>query len=198
MEIILKKDVDGLGEEGDIKKVANGYARNYLIPFGYAVNASKSNIRILETQRKKIDDRKAKKREAAKSVVEKIDGLELTIISNAGENGKLFGSVTNANVADALKEKGFDVDKKKIEMPKAIKLIGDYDVKVKFHEGITADIKVIVAPAKPEEENQKESTEEQEKAENVDAVSEEKTEVVEEAKETEEENEETADVDSEK
>jgi large subunit ribosomal protein L9 len=144
LEIILKNDVSGLGEEGDVKKVKAGFARNYLIPKGYAVQKNKVTLMILEREKKAIEARKEEKRSKSKSIVERLSGVEIVIKATAAENDKLYGSITAANIADELAKQDFDVDKRKIDLEHPIKVAGEYDIKVKLYEGITASIKVKV------------------------------------------------------
>ncbi len=144
-DIILKKDIDGLGEEGDIKKVTAGYARNYLLPFGFAVAKTKANLNKLEKEKEEIDDRKSKKIDASKSLVEQVNNLELTLKANASDTGKLFGSITQLDIYNILKnEKNYNLDKRQILLTKPIKLIGDYDIKIKFYGNLYAIIKLKV------------------------------------------------------
>ncbi len=186
MEVILKKDLINLGEEGDIKKVKNGYARNYLIPQGLAVIANSTNLRILEKHRAEIEERKAKKREESKSVVERLNGKEIEIKANAGDSGKLFGSVSSNDIAIKLNEEGFEIDRKKIDLPHAIKMIGRYDAKVKFYEGITADISInVIRDGAPVEEENKEEISETETETKVEETADETSVETEAAAETE-------------
>jgi len=144
LEVILKKDVTGVGEEGDIKNVKAGFARNFLFPRGFAVPKTKVNQIILEKERAAIEKRKEEKRQLSKDVVEKLQNVEVKFKSPAAENDKLFGSITNANISQALAEMGYDIDKRKIELEHHIKVLGTYDVKIKLYEGVHATIKVIV------------------------------------------------------
>jgi large subunit ribosomal protein L9 len=144
-EVILKKDIDGLGDEGDIKIVAAGYARNYLLPFGFAVVKNKTNLNELEKEKEEINDRKAEKIDTSKSLVEKVDNIEVTLKANASDTGKLFGSITQLDIYNAIKdEKGYELDKKQILLPKPIKMTGDYDIKIKFYGNLYANIKLKV------------------------------------------------------
>ncbi|MBN1574435.1 MAG: 50S ribosomal protein L9 [Deltaproteobacteria bacterium] len=144
MEIILLKDVNSLGKTGDKIKVAPGYARNYLIPKKLALKATKGNLKRLEEMHHQ--DEKAKERDKASALVlkEKIEALRLTMIKPAGEEDKLFGSVTSTEIAAALSMEGIDVDKKKIVIDETIKRLGDYTVSVKLFFGVVASLKIEV------------------------------------------------------
>ncbi len=145
MKIILNEDVYNLGEEGDVCVVADGYARNYLIPQGLAVLCNKQSLSMFEHKKEAIEKRKEEKRKEALGLKEKLEGLSLTIKMPAGETGKLFGSVTNAVIADALEKEGVTVEKKKIDVPTSnIKMIGKYTVLVKLYSGELAKFEIIV------------------------------------------------------
>lgn len=144
MEIILTKDVQGLGEEGDIKKVADGYGRNYLIPYGFAVRKDTINLRKLEKRRSEIEDRKAKKIEEAKDILERLNSLTLTFKEKAADNQKMFGSVTAADIYHELEKLNIELDRRQIELGKPIKILGTYPVNIKLREGIVATINVEV------------------------------------------------------
>ena len=144
MEIILRKDVIGLGEEGDVKKVKDGYANNYLIPQGFAALATHGNLKKLERERAVIDKRKTVKRNESKGLVDRLEGLKVNIFANASENNKLFGSITVLEISKKLAELGFEIDRKKIEISQAIKTLGNYSAKIKFYEGISAKILIDV------------------------------------------------------
>jgi large subunit ribosomal protein L9 len=148
MKVILKENIDTLGNIGDIVKVAPGYARNYLIPKGYAIEATTRNAKALEHAKRQMEYKKNKVRELAKNLAEKIAASPLTLLHNAGEGDKLFGSVTNMELAESLKKNGLDIDRKKILLAEPIKHLGEFDVPVKLHPEVTATLKVIVA--KPE------------------------------------------------
>lgn len=148
MKVILNQDLSNLGEEGDVKVVADGYGRNYLIPKGIAVAYSKANIEIFRQKKNAIEARKETKRTEALSLKEKLTGEAITFTMPVGENGKLFGAITSANIVEELAKSGISVEKKKIEVPEhSIKVIGTYTVKVKLYAGEVADLKVVVAPA---------------------------------------------------
>ena len=144
MKVILKREVEPLGFEGDIVAVANGYARNYLIPKGFALEATSQNVKLMEMQRKKIEIRRLKAKEDAEKVKERIGDVVVTIIQKAGEEGRLYGSVTTMDIAAGLEKQGIAIERRKIVLDKPIKSLGDFDVPVKIHPEVTASIKVTV------------------------------------------------------
>jgi len=146
MELILKKTVESLGEEGDIVKVKPGYARNYLIPRKIAVMASKSNLAILDQEKATIAARRNKQRQEAESLAKKISGSIITIQHRVGEEEKLFGSVTAADIAEKMVEMDIQVDKKNILLPEPIKTLGEFAVPVKVGYQTTSEITVQVIP----------------------------------------------------
>ncbi|MDC7225640.1 MAG: 50S ribosomal protein L9 [Spirochaetales bacterium] len=146
MKIILNEDVYNLGEEGDVREVANGYARNYLLPQGLAVVYNKQTQAVFKSRKAAIEKRKEEKRAAAQSLKQKLEGLSLTVKMPAGETGKLFGSVNNAVVAEALEKEGVEIERKKIDVPTtSIKNIGKYTVLIKLYSGEVAKIELLVA-----------------------------------------------------
>jgi large subunit ribosomal protein L9 len=152
MEVILRQDVDGLGLEGDIVNVAKGYARNYLIPKGRAVEASPQNIKDLELLQKKIETRKSKAKDDAEKVKEKIEEVVLSFSVKSGEEGKLYGSITSMDLAADLEKQGIAIDRKKIVMEKPIKSLGEFEIPVKLYPEVTGSLKVTVVAEKEEEE----------------------------------------------
>lgn len=147
MKIILTTDVLNLGEEGDIKVVADGYARNFLIPQKMAVLCNKVNLTVLEQRKRTIEKLKEEKRKAALSLKEKIESEELLVKMPTGEKGKLFGSVNNATVVEELTKKGISVERKKVEVPgHNIKIVGTYTVEIKLYGNESAKLKLTVAP----------------------------------------------------
>ena len=146
MKVILKREVEPLGFEGDIVAVANGYARNYLIPKGFALEATTQNVKLMEMQRKKIEIRRLKAREDAEKVKERIGDVVVMITQKAGEEGRLYGSVTTMDIAAELEKQGIVIERRKIVLDKPIKTLGDFDVPVKIHPEVTAGIKVTVTP----------------------------------------------------
>ena len=148
MKVILNQDVVGLGEEGDIKEVANGYARNFLLPKKLAVLHSRQNLAMLEHKRVAIETRKDEKRKEAQGLRERLEAEEIKFAVPAGENGKLFGSVNNTLVAVELEKKGFQIEKKRIEIPEhTIRSVGTYKIKVKLYDKEEAVIKLTVEGA---------------------------------------------------
>lgn len=145
MEVILRTDVPKLGKAGDIVKVKDGYARNYLIPKGFAIPANQKNIKALEKERQIILAKAERERKKLMSLAEKLEGLELVIYRRKIEEDRIFGSVTVADIVSALKEKGFEVDKKFIELDQPIKKLGVYEIPVKFSPDkvVTIKLKVI-------------------------------------------------------
>jgi large subunit ribosomal protein L9 len=146
MEVILRKLIDTLGEEGDVVKVKDGYARNFLLPQGLAISASKANLAILEKEKAAIEARKESMRSDAESIAKRITGITVVIEQRAGEEDKLFGSVTAADIADKLEKLGVSIDKRKVILPEPIKTLGEYLVPVKVGYQINAEVKVQVIP----------------------------------------------------
>lgn len=145
MKVIFLQDVKGSGKKGEVKNVADGYARNMLLPKGLAVEANSSNLTKLEGQKSSAQHKIDLEKQAANDAAAKIKGKKIVIKAKAGSNGKLFGSVTAAHVADALKEQlGVSVDKKKISLTTEIKNFGSYSANVKFYTGISEKIDVEV------------------------------------------------------
>ena len=145
MEVILRDHVDNLGNRGEVVKVADGYARNYLLPRKLALPATEANKKWIERERKIAEARDAEERGAAEAIATRLAVLELTIARKVGENDQLYGSVTNADIAEMLAKKGFEVDRRKILLPDPIKALGDHTVPVKLHRDVTAQLRVTVA-----------------------------------------------------
>ena len=150
MKIILLKDMDDLGLEGDIINVKRGYARNYLIPKDFALEANERNIKLIESKRKKIEIRKLKAKEDAMKVSEKFADLKITIAQKVGEEDKLYGSVTSMDIASEMEKLGVTIDKRKIVLEKPIKNLGEFKIPIKIYPGVTGSINVIVVPEQPE------------------------------------------------
>ena len=144
MEIILRDHVDNVGKRGDVVKVADGYARNYLLPRNLALPATEANKERIARERKIVEAKEAEERVAAEAVAERLVALDLQIARKVGDNDTLYGSVTNSDIADLLKQKGFDLDRRKILLPDAIRALGENMVPVKLHRDVTAQLKVIV------------------------------------------------------
>ena len=145
MKVILNADVVGLGEEGDIKEVASGYARNYLLPLKLAVLHTRENLAALQHRMIAIEKRRDGKRQEALGLKERLEAEEISFAMPAGENGKLFGSVSSAMVATELEKRGFQIEKKRIEIPEhTLRTIGTFKVKVKLYDKEEATVKVAV------------------------------------------------------
>ncbi len=144
MQIILQEDVEKLGTRGQVVEVAAGYARNFLLPRKLAIAATPGNLKRLEKIRSVLDKRTATEREGAQKQADVLAAASVTLARKAGENDQLFGSVTTADIAEALAAQGYQVDKRKIELREPIKLIGEYQVTAKLHHDVTATIKVVV------------------------------------------------------
>ena len=156
MKVILNVDVKSLGEEGDVKNVANGYARNFLLPRNLAVPYNEATVAIFEARKAEIEARKELKRKDSASLKEKLEAAELEITMPAGANGKLYGAVTTHVVADALKKNGFDIERKRIDLPGlAIKSVGTYKAIIKLYEAQTAEIQVVVKAQIEEKKEEK-------------------------------------------
>ncbi|MDD3997381.1 MAG: 50S ribosomal protein L9 [Sphaerochaetaceae bacterium] len=145
MKIILNQDVQNLGEEGDVVEVKNGYARNFLLPNGYAVLYNNANKAMFASRAAAIEKRKQEKRSAAASLKDRLDAVTITLSMSAGESGKLFGSVTSAMVQEALAKLDIEVDRKRIEVAShAIKMVGTFSVKIRLYENESATVKLVV------------------------------------------------------
>ena len=151
-KVILVQDVKNLGEEGDIKDVARGYARNYLFPKKLVVTHTKGNLAMLEARRAIIEKRREEKRSHALGIKGQIEANTMKIVMPMGDNGKLFGSVTNATIADELQKTGIVIERKKIEIPDhSIKAQGNYKVKIRLYDNQEAILTVAVNPKETEE-----------------------------------------------
>ena len=148
MNVILNQTVDGLGGEGDIVVVKDGFARNYLFPRGFAKNATKNNIATIQKEIKNRQLREAKTRENLEALTKQLDKLSLKFELKAGEEDRLFGSVTSQMISDSIAEKGYTVDKKEIEIPEPIKHVGKYFIHVKLGPDLDAKIKIKVSAIK--------------------------------------------------
>lgn len=147
-QVILTKEVESLGAEGDVITVADGYARNYLIPQGLAIAATPANLRRVEALRKKREAEQAARRQQAEELAAKLTGLTLTMAAPSGADGKLFGAITTADIAHSLRERGFEVDRKRIVLDPPLREIGVRDVTIKLDAAVQATIKVeVVASA---------------------------------------------------
>lgn len=147
MKVILKENVEHLGSIGDIVKVAPGYARNFLLPKGLAIEATEKNAKALDHTKRHLEYKKNKVLEAAKQLVAKIEALTLSIAHQAGADDRLFGAVTNMELAEHLKAQGLEIDRKRIVLAEPIKHLGDFTAVVKVHPEINAVLKVSVTKA---------------------------------------------------
>jgi len=144
MEVILNESIESLGKAGDIVNVSDGYARNYLIPKGIAIVANKKNLVQIEKQRAAILERAAKVRQEFEALAEQLSKIDIEIPVKVGEEEKLYGSVTSMDIARAIEEKGYQVDRKKIVLTEPIKALGEYEIPVKLSPDVTATVKVRV------------------------------------------------------
>ena len=144
MQVILREDIDTLGKIGDVIKVADGYARNYLVPMKKAIEATPKNVHAMDHAKKMVSDRLRKLKKEATVEADKMKAVSVLIKVKVGEEGKLFGAVTSKDIAEAVQAQGVEIDKRKIVLDEPIKRVGDYTVTVKLHTDITADIKVSV------------------------------------------------------
>jgi len=159
MKVILNKDLATLGEEGDVKEVAKGYARNFLFPRGIALPYTPRMIKLIEGRKAEIETRKEQKRLDARGIKEKLDTFELSITMPAGANGKLYGAVTSQTITDELAKNGFQIERKRIEIPgSGIKNVGKYKATIRLYENQSAEITITIiaqeiktetSPAKP-------------------------------------------------
>jgi large subunit ribosomal protein L9 len=146
MQVILKEDVHNLGKAGELVKVKPGFGRNYLIPQGKAVVATAGNVKQIEHEKKLIAAKQAQLSKDAQAMADRLSSIEVQIERQAGEEDKLFGSVTSRDIEAALQDKGVAVDHKKIHLPEPIKTIGYHTVEIKLGTGVTGKIKVVVVP----------------------------------------------------
>lgn len=142
MKVILKEDLDKIGKTGEVINVKPGFGRNYLIPRGLAVEATRKNVSQLEHEKRLIDDQQSRRKRSAEKIAQDLDAVSLTIPCKVGEADKLFGSVTTREIAEALREEGFEVDKSEIIIEEPMKSLGVYNVTVKVAHDITAKVKV--------------------------------------------------------
>jgi large subunit ribosomal protein L9 len=145
VRLILREDVPSLGEAGDLVSVKVGYARNYLLPEGRAILATESKIKELEHNKRVVSEKLAKELKDLEALRDRLQALELEVVAKAGEEGKLFGSVTSAHVADLLAEKGFKIDRRKIALREHIKEVGEHTVPVRLRNELVAELKLKVS-----------------------------------------------------
>jgi len=151
MKVILKEDVNNLGVMGTVVEVKDGYGRNFLIPRNLAVEANPKNIRHFEHQKKTIEVKVKKVRKSAEDLAEQLSRMTLSMEARAGEEEKLFGSVTTKDIAEAISEKGVEIDRRKILLDEPIKHLGSYEVPIKVHQDVIANVKVEVKQSSTEE-----------------------------------------------
>ena len=145
MLVILTKDVKGTGKAGDVVKVSDGYARNMLLPKGFAKQATEGNLRVLEKQKEQAEEKRAEEKAAAEALAKRINELSVTIKTKAGDGGRIFGSITSKDIADALKSQhDIDVDKKKVQLAAPVKQTGELAVDIKLYYEVSAKLKVSV------------------------------------------------------
>lgn len=144
MEVILREHVDNLGRRGDVVKVADGYARNYLLPRKLALTVTDSNKRQIDRERKIAETREAEERQTAEAVASRLSQTELVIARRVGETEALYGSVTAADIAEGLAAKGLEIERRRIQLAEPIKQLGEFAVPVRLHRDVTADVKVVV------------------------------------------------------
>jgi large subunit ribosomal protein L9 len=144
MEVILREHVDNLGKRGEIVKVADGFARNYLLPRKLALPATAGNKQHIERERKIFEAREAEERGQAEAIAARLTALTIAIARRVGDTEQLYGSVTAGDIAEFLKEKGFEVDRRKLILPEPIKALGEHDVPLKLHRDVTVPLKVHV------------------------------------------------------
>ena len=145
MEVILKEDVVKLGSRGDVVKVAEGYGRNYLLPRKLAIEASAANKAVIEQMKAAAVRRSAKEKTQAEELAKQFDGLSVAFQRRSGEHDQLFGSVTSGDLAEALQKKGFNIDRRKIQLHEPLKTVGEFTVPVRLHKEVTAHLKVVIA-----------------------------------------------------
>ena len=144
MEVILKEDVAKLGSRGDVVKVAEGFGRNYLLPRKLAIEASTGNKAVIEQMKAASVRRSAKEKTQAEELAKQFDGVSVSFQRRSGEHDQLFGSVTSGDIADALAKKGFNVDRRKIQLHEPLKTVGEFTVPIKLHKDVTTHLKVVI------------------------------------------------------
>jgi large subunit ribosomal protein L9 len=144
MEVILKEDVVKLGSRGDVVKVAEGYGRNYLLPRKLAIEATRANKTVIEQMKASAVRRSAREKSEAEALSQQFEGLSVTFRRRSGENDQLFGSVTSSDIGEALEKKGFNVDRRKIQVHEPLKSLGEFTVPVRLHKEVTTHLKVLI------------------------------------------------------
>jgi large subunit ribosomal protein L9 len=156
MEVILKEDVANLGFRGEVVKVADGYARNFLLPRKLAMQATATNKAVIEQMRVAAARRSASEKAKAEELAAKLDAVEIAFARRAGEGGQLFGSVTATDIAAVLATRGIEIDRRKIQLGDPLKTVGDFTVAIRLHREVTARVKVQVHGQEPDDEEKKE------------------------------------------
>lgn len=144
MEVILRQAVESLGKPGDVVKVSNGYARNYLLPHGVAFEATPGNLKRIQQERDRLDAAENERRDAAKGLAERLELIQLTFSARVGEEGKLFGSVGAADIAQQLETQGFHIEKRQVDLHEPIKALGVYRIPIRLHADVKPEIRVWV------------------------------------------------------
>jgi large subunit ribosomal protein L9 len=144
MEVILKEDVAKLGARGDVVKVAEGYGRNFLLPRKLAIEATSSNKQVIEQMKAAAVRRSAKEKSQAEELAKQFEGVSVSFQRKSGEHDQLFGSVTSTDLAEALEKKGFNIDRRKIQLHEALRTLGEFTVPIKLHKDVTAHMKVVI------------------------------------------------------
>jgi large subunit ribosomal protein L9 len=147
MEVILRQAVESLGKPGDVVKVSNGYARNYLLPHGVAFEATPGNLKRIQQEKDRLEAAENERRGAAQGLAEKLEQVQLTFSARVGDEGKLFGSVTSADVAQQLESQGFHIEKRQIDLHEPIKALGVYRIPIRLHADVKPEIRVWVIKA---------------------------------------------------
>ena len=147
MEVILRQAVESLGKPGDVVKVSNGYARNYLLPHGVAFEATPGNLKRIQQEKDRLEAAENERREAAQALATKLEQVQLTFSARVGDEGKLFGSVTPADVAQQLEAQGFHIEKRQIDLHEPIKALGVYRIPIRLHADVKPEIRVWVIKA---------------------------------------------------
>ena len=146
MEIILRETIESLGRAGQVVKVADGYARNYLLPQKLAYPATAGNMKVIESERNSLLRKEAKQKDDAEKLKAMLDSVEIVIRRKVGEHNALYGSVTNSDVADEIEKKGFQIEKRKIHMDDHIKTLGEHTIPIRLFKDVTANVKLKVEP----------------------------------------------------
>ena len=145
MEVILREHVDNLGRRGDVVKVADGYARNYLLPRKLALTVTDGNRRQIDRERKIVEAREAEERQAAEALAARIAAIELVVTRRVGENDVLYGSVTAADIVEGLTARGLEIEKRRVQLGEPLKQLGEFQVPIRLHRDVTTEVKVVVA-----------------------------------------------------